>query len=364
MIKDYKKALLTNDKSIIDALKIIDAAALQIVLVIDENEKLLGTVTDGDVRRAILEGVSLDETVTKVMFASPTTVLEGTSHENMLSLMTERKIHQLPVLNAQGCIIDLVHLDDLAKDKVVAAPQDIDDVWIVLMLGGLGSRLMPLTESIPKPMIEVGGKPVLETIIENFRAQGFGNFYFSVNYKSEVIKEHFRDGEDFGVNINYLDEEKRMGTAGALSLIPQRPKGPLIIMNGDILTNSNFRHLVCFHRQNHASATMCVREYQQQVPYGVVKTSGTKLDSIVEKPSQTYFVNAGIYVLDPEVLDYVPHNQYFDMPDLFTAMEKDGRESTVFPIREYWLDIGNLNDLERGRLEYAQIFGKKDGAGS
>ena len=363
MSVDFKKARLTSDKTIIDAIKIIDYASLQIVLVVDEGDTLLGTVTDGDIRRAILNGISLEESVTKIMNTKPTIVPQGTSRDEMLALMTARKIHQLPVLDTAGHIVDLMQLDELAKDEV-KTDESVDDVWVVLMLGGMGTRLMPLTHDIPKPMIEIGGKPLLETIIKNFKAHGLKNFYFSVNYKSEVIKDYFGNGEKFGVNITYLHEEKRMGTAGALSLLPGRPTGPLIIMNGDILTTSNFKQLVSFHRQNQAAATMCVREYQQQVPYGVVTTTGTKLDSIVEKPSQTYFVNAGIYVLDAEVLDYVPKDQYFDMPELFTAMEKDGKDSTVFPVREYWLDIGNLHDLERGRDEYAGIFGKKDSKAS
>lgn len=353
MSEKFKHALLREDQSIIEAIKIIDETAMQIVLVVDDDGCLLGTATDGDVRRSILAGVSLDEPVKKIMNVKPFTVSEGASREEMLSLMTEEKILQLPVLDSDKRVIDLVLLDAIVKDD---APV-YEDVCVVLMLGGLGSRLLPLTENTPKPMIPIGGRPLLETIVENFSKQGFKKFFFSVNYKSEIIKNHFGDGTAFGVEIVYLHEDKRLGTAGALSLLPEQPKGPLIIMNGDILTDSNFVHLIDFHQQNQSVATMCVREYHQQVPYGVVQTEGTKLQSIVEKPSQAYFVNAGIYVVDPSVLEFVPKDQYFDMPDLFTSIEGAGKESTVFPIREYWLDIGNLNDLERGRDEYDSIFG-------
>ena len=229
---------------------------------------------------------------------------------------------------------------------------------VILMLGGQGTRLLPLTQETPKPMLSVGDKPLLETIVGNFAAQGFKNFYFSVNYKADIIERHFGEGSRFGINISYLYEKQPMGTAGALSLLPERPEGPLIVMNGDILTNSNFRHLIDFHRQNKAMATMCVREYEQQVPYGIVQTSGTKLQSITEKPMQTYFVNAGIYVIDPEALDYVPKGQYFDMPQLFDALKQADEDPAVFPIREYWLDIGRHEDLERARAEYGKIFGK------
>lgn len=348
----YKDAVLRRENTIFEAIKIIDQAASQIVMIVDDYECLIGTVTDGDIRRGILEGISLEKPVEMVMNKNPRVLYKNSSRQEQLDLMTTHKIHQLPIIDQNRKIINLVQLDELiAADAALHK-----DNWVVLMLGGMGTRLLPFTETVPKPMIEVGGKPLLETIVTNLSAQGFKNFYFAVNYKAEVIKSHFGEGTDFGVNIVYLQETKRMGTAGALSLIPKRPNGSLIIMNGDILTTNNFSHLVSFHQQTQAMATMCVREYQQQVPYGVVQTKGTKLDAIVEKPSQTYFVNAGIYVLDPQVLDYVAENEYLDMPDLFKKLEEAGKESTVFPIREYWRDIGSLDDLELGRAEYDQIF--------
>ncbi len=357
MNNDYKQAMLLIGSPIMEAIRVIDKAAMQIALVVDNNDKLLGTVTDGDIRRGILDGVSLENPVDKIMNSNPFTVTASSSCEEMLKIMMENRIHQLPVTDSSGCVVGIVKLDELVEKEASQSEADnSDDIRVVLMLGGLGSRLLPLTEEVPKPMIKIGGKPLLETIVGNFASQGFKNFYFSVNYKSDVIKNHFKDGSDFGVNICYLDEDKRMGTAGALSLLPDTPKAPLIVMNGDILTDINFSNLVNFHVQNNAAATMCVREYHQQVPYGVVKASGTKLKSIVEKPSQTYFVNAGIYVVNPDVLNYVPSGNYFDMPDLFDSLEKAGKDSAVFPIREYWLDIGNLADLERGHIDYDRVF--------
>ena len=358
MAHQYKDTFLTQNSTIIEALKIIDLAALQIVLIVNDDCKLIGTITDGDIRRAILNGVQLTDTVDKVMNTSPKTATQNDDTASLKSIMHTQQIHRLPILDEQGCVVDLACIEDFT-DSAEKEHKNYADISIVLMLGGLGTRLMPLTENLPKPMIEVGGKPLLETIVTHLRDQGFKNFYFSVNYKAEIIEDYFKDGHDFGVKISYLYEDKRMGTAGALSLIPDQPKGPLIIMNGDILTNNNFAHLVDFHKQTNAMATMCVREYQQQVPYGVVRTKGTKLDTIVEKPSQTYFVNAGIYILNPTVLEHVPKDQYLDMPTLFTQLEEENYESSVFPIREYWLDIGNPQDLEKGRAEYHQIFSNK-----
>lgn len=363
MSESPKSVILTLNDSIIDAIKIIDASPLQIVLVVDERDQLLGTITDGDIRRGILSGVTLDSSVKKVMNPKPRVAKEGVSENEMLSIMRKNYIQQLPIINEDGHIVSVALRSDLRHSlaerdaNAIAQKTDKhDDVWIVLMLGGLGSRLMPLTEDIPKPMLEVGEAPLLENIVKNFVGQGYKHFYFSVNYKSEVIKNHFGDGSKFGIQIIYLEEQKRMGTAGALSLIPNKHTAPLIVMNGDILTNSNFDHLLSFHQQTKATATMCVREYEQQVPYGVIENSGTKLQSITEKPSQKYFVNAGIYMVNPEALEHVKNEEYLDMPDLFKKLEQAGHDSAVFPIREYWLDIGSLDDLERGRAEYETIF--------
>ncbi len=363
MSESYRKILLSDSGSILDALRIIDDARLQIALVVNNTGKLVGTVTDGDVRRGILEGVLLDEPVTKIMSFAPLTASENMSKNEMIALMIENEIRHLPIVDNNGSAVGIVHIDKLIGEDVENCSRDdnvcqniYDNVSVVLMLGGLGSRLLPLTKDVPKPMIEIGGKPLLETIIENFSKQGFRNFYFSVNYKADVIKSYFGDGSAFGVTIKYVNEYKRMGTAGALSLLPDGLEGLIIVMNGDILTNSNFSHLVDFHCQTKAVATMCVREYQQKVPYGVVQTIGTKLRSIVEKPSNTFFVNAGIYVLDTQVLDLVPKDKYFDMPELFDVLDKEDLDSAVFPIREYWLDIGSVHDLERGRAEYDKVF--------
>lgn len=355
----FKDTLVLVDQSILQALKCIDNASLQIALVVDADMRLVGTVTDGDVRRGILAGVKLDEPVTRVMNKTPFTMPAATTRAEAIQVMTVRKYHHLPIVDSEGKLVRLEWLDALLQQEMQDAPAPFaaEDIAVVLMLGGQGTRLMPLTEKLPKPMLPVGDRPLLETIVRNFKEQGFRKFFFSVNYKAEVIEAHFGDGSAFGVDITYLHENTRMGTAGALTLLPEGPKGPLIVMNGDILTNNNFHQLINFHRQNKAHATMCVREYQQQVPYGIVQTVGTKLASIIEKPSHSYFVNAGIYVIGPEALSILPPGQYFDMPQFFEALGAQGYESAVFPIREYWLDVGRLDDLEQARIDYKKVFG-------
>jgi NDP-sugar pyrophosphorylase family protein len=228
------------------------------------------------------------------------------------------------------------------------------------MVGGLGSRLRPLTETTPKPMLKVGNKPILETIINNFRQYGFKDIILSVNYKADIVKEHFGNGSEFGVNIEYIHEDKRLGTAGALSLMRGKFNEPFFVMNGDLLTNVNFEHFLNFHHENSSIATMAVREYEYQVPFGVVSQEEGKITSIVEKPKQRYYVNAGIYILNPEILDIIPHNVFYDMPTLFDNLIKEARTPISFPVHEYWLDIGQVNQLQQARDEYYDIFEEQE----
>jgi NDP-sugar pyrophosphorylase family protein len=225
------------------------------------------------------------------------------------------------------------------------------------MAGGLGKRLGSLTQSCPKPLLKIGGTPILEIIVNRLAEQGFRKLFISVNYRGEMIEDHFGDGARWTADIQYLREPERLGTAGALSLLPERPPQPFVVMNGDLLTKLNLKHLLDFHREHRAKATMCVREYQFQVPFGVVQADEHRLLGIDEKPTHRFLVNAGIYALDPDVLDLVPKNQMFDMPHLFEKLVATGHETMAFPIREYWMDIGRMDDLEQAASEYCEIFG-------
>jgi len=361
-LKTFKDTFLKMDANIVDALRVIDQAAMQIVLIVDADEKLLGTITDGDIRRAILAGKTLNTSVTEVMNKSPVTLGENTLGEDVLSLMAEKKVHQIPVVNIEGKVLDLKNISQVVIDSngrvsnIQKRSLSVDKTKVFLMLGGEGKRLRPLTEKTPKPMLPVGGKPLLETIVSNFVDQGFEEFYFSINYKADVIKNFFGDGEKVGAKISYIDEVNKMGTAGSLGLLPERIEAPMIVMNGDLLTNVNFANVLDFHSQNSALATMCVREYVYNIPYGIVENDGVQLSSIIEKPAQSHFINAGIYVLEPEVLSLIPQNQYFDMPQLFEKIRETGGAAGVFPIHEYWRDIGKVEDLERARAEYESVF--------
>ncbi|WP_442594279.1 nucleotidyltransferase family protein [Neobacillus sp. D3-1R] len=348
-MKGWEKVKVSPHASIRETLKVIDDSSIQIALVVNHKNQLLGTVTDGDIRRGMLKGIPLDDLVTQVMNSNPTTAAYFDNKESLLLKLKSKKLHHLPIVNDQNQLVGLQMLDDLIttsqKDNIV-----------VLMAGGLGSRLMPLTKNCPKPLLKVGKKPILETIIGNFIESGFSKFYISVNYKSEMIKDYFGDGSNLGIDIQYINEEKRMGTAGALSLLLNRPDKPFFVMNGDLLTKVNFRLLLDFHNENKSHATMCVREHDIQIPYGVVKLDNQRLLAIDEKPIHRSFVSAGIYVLDPVALDYIPKDSFYDMPTLFERLIENNKNSSVFPIREYWCDIGRIDDYNKANQEYEEVF--------
>jgi NDP-sugar pyrophosphorylase family protein len=227
---------------------------------------------------------------------------------------------------------------------------------VVLMVGGRGKRLRPLTETCPKPMLRIGGKPILETTIETLRDSGFRHFVLSINYLAEQIERYFGDGSRYGIRINYIRESEPLGTAGALRHLAPVPTCPFVVMNGDILTRLNYVHLLLYHQQSQASATMCVREFDQQVPFGVVELDGKSISRIKEKPKARYFVNSGIYVLEPTTLEYVPDGGPFDMPELFNVLREQRKATIAYPIREYWMDIGRPDDFLQAEREFSFHF--------
>lgn len=349
-MQKWKKILIAPTVTIRDTLQIIDSSALQIALVVDAQDRLLGTVTDGDIRRGILRGVPLEDAIEKVMNPHPTVARSFERMDIVLAVMKLKRLSHIPVIDDDGRVINVETLQELIK-------LDEKENWVVLMAGGLGTRLRPLTDDCPKPLLKVGGKPVLETILENFMEYGFRKFFVSVNYKAEMVKDYFGDGTRWGAHIQYLHEDTQLGTAGALGLLPEKPEQSLLVMNGDLLTKVNFQQLIDFHSVQQCQATMCVREYNFQIPYGVVKMDKHRLTGIDEKPMQRFFVNAGIYVLEPRTLELIPPNQRFDMPSLFQRIIENGGDATSFPIREYWMDIGQMNDYERANGEFSEVFG-------
>jgi len=344
-MRDWQNIFVSSSTSIREVIEKITRNTIQICLVVNEDNRLLGTVTDGDIRNGILKGLTLDEPVVGIMNDTPTVATQFDDRDQILATMRLKKIHHVPAVDDQGRVIGLETLDDILN------PVEKDNV-VVLMAGGLGTRLKPLTDDCPKPMLAVGNKPILETILTNFVDYGFKQFYLTVNYMAEIVTSYFGDGSRWGIDIRYIHEQQRMGTAGALGAMPVRPSAPLLVMNADLITKVNFNNLLAYHSQYGSKATMCVREYDFQVPYGVVKTDGNRFVGIEEKPVKRFFVNAGIYVLEPEVLDYVPTNSFFDMPQLFERIAQEQQNISVFPISEYWLDIGQMDDYMRAVSEF------------
>lgn len=343
-IHSVAELTVSTNASLRDCIEAIDRGAKQIALVVDDDQRLVATVTDGDIRRGLIRGESLESPVQSVMHTDPLTVPSGDAVATIESTMRIAGVNHLPVVGASGVLEGLAWIRDFSE-----APKK--DTRIVIMAGGLGTRLRPLTDNIPKPMLLVGGQPLLGLIIERFKKQGFYRFTLSVNYRKEIIREHFGDGSQLGVDIAYVEETQRMGTAGALSLLPEAPDAPFVVMNGDLLTAVQFDALLQFHRDEGAVATMCVREYSMQVPYGVVETNGSKLIGVEEKPVHRHYVNAGVYLLSPQVLKHIPCDEFYDMPTLFEDLLGQDESVSVFPIREYWMDVGRPEDLEQARMD-------------
>ena len=348
-MKNIDGIKLNINSTIKEALKIIDSGAMRIALVVDSNNKLLGTLSDGDIRRGLLKNLSLDDTIEDLYFKNPIIASINDSNERIIQKAISKQVYQIPVVDDEGIVVDIVNLATLLN---ITKKRN----RVILMAGGLGTRLRPLTQDIPKPLLKVGNKPILETIIKNFANHGFVNITISLNYKGEMIKDYFGDGSNFGVNIDYVEENMRLGTAGALSLIENKPNEAFFVMNADLLTDVNFSHLLDFHSFSNSDATMCVREYEYQVPYGVIEVEESNVTSIVEKPIQKFFVNAGIYVLSPKVFDYIPKNEFYDMPTLFNTFIEKEKKVISFPIHEYWLDIGRMSDFEQAQSEYFRVF--------
>lgn len=329
----------------------IDLHARGIALVVDEERRFLGTVTDGDVRRAILAKVDLKAPVCSLLLRSssssnrePVTAPLGTRREKLLLLMKEKSVRQIPILDGAGRVADLITMDQLL-------PNGILPMQAVIMAGGMGTRLHPLTENMPKPMLPVGGRPLMEKIISRLQQAGIKRVNVTAYYKPEKIIDHFGDGSDFGVELNYVKEDQPLGTGGALSLMGA-PQEPLLVINGDILTEVNFRSLYEYHKDQEADMTVAVRHYEVKVPYGVIDCDGPRVKEMREKPSYAVFVNAGIYLLEPLVYEYIPNGQHFHMTDLIQWLLKAGRSVVSFPVREYWLDIGKHADYAQAQEDF------------
>jgi dTDP-glucose pyrophosphorylase len=348
-MSSWKKTLIKPNDSLEYAIKVLHESGYRIALVANEQDKLLGTVTDGDIRRALINKLNMESEISLIMNNKPIKARDLLSRQELLSIMSSKDLMHMPIVNNEDILCGLETLQHLIERPAYDNP-------IFLLAGGFGKRLQSLTKDVPKPLLNVGNKPILETIIEQFTQHGFHNFYISTYFKSELIKDYFDDGSKYGAKIHYINEDKPLGTAGSVGLLPDDiPNLPIIIMNGDLLTKVNFNDLLDFHNNNEGNATMCVREYEFKVPYGSVNIEGCKVTEIKEKPIHKSFVNAGIYVLEKNLIEKIDGKSYLDMTD-FLEMTIENDVVNAFPIHEYWLDIGLVEEYEKANQDINIIF--------
>lgn len=350
----YKDILVAPETSVRDVLRRIDAASTQMAMVVDTDGRLLGTATDGDIRRGLLASEELESPIRGSMHLHPFTVADATGDSEVIALLRAKGLRHAPVVDAVGRVVGLKILDEL----ILARRRDNP---VVLMAGGLGSRLGELTRDTPKPMLPIGGKPILEHIVLRLIDQGFHDFWIAVNYKADVIEHHFGDGSRFGCSVRYLRENKRLGTAGALSLLPCHDDLPILVTNGDLLTSASFSALLDHHVTAATEATMAVRPYEVQIPYGVIEADQDRFTAVLEKPVFQHIIAAGIYVLSPTAFSVIPSDTIFDMPDVFRSLVEQGRPASVYRMADYWIDIGQPPDLERAARDFDSRTDPGDG---
>jgi dTDP-glucose pyrophosphorylase len=345
-MKDWKSILVSPETKLIDSMKILEKQATQFLLVVDEKDRILGTITDGDIRRGILKGIQLDQECSWVMNKNFLFAKADETAESMIQKLLSKKVNHLPIVNDDNKLIDIKHIRELDKKNNYLNP-------VVILAGGLGTRLGELTKSCPKPLLKVGDTPILERIIQNFSSQGFQNIHLAVNYKSEMIEEYFQSGEKWNVQITYLKEDRKLGTAGPLSMLDAGHHGPVLVMNGDLMTKVNFPNLLDFHEQQGGDATICVRQYDVQIPFGVIQFDKSGFLGFEEKPTKYYFVNAGIYAFSTSVLEFLAPNEYLDMNSFIEKLHLQGKKINIYPLHEYWIDIGRIDDLNRARNDHS-----------
>ncbi|GAA0868175.1 nucleotidyltransferase family protein [Brevundimonas basaltis] len=347
-MRQWEKALIGPGATFRDALVSIDSTGAGIALIVDSERRLLGALSDGDVRRALIKGAGLEDSASGAANANPVCADLGQDRATTLATLRAHSLRQLPVLDGERRVVGLV------------TPADFLDIpvrtnWVVIMAGGKGERLAELTRDTPKPMLKVGPRPILDTIVGNLAGQGFRKFWLAVNYKAEQIERHFGDGSNLELDIGYLREAKPLGTCGALALMP-RPEEPFVVTNGDVLAKVDYSHVLDSHLQTDADATVVVRDYQMQVPFGVVNAEGAQVTRIDEKPTQNYTISAGAYILSPSVLDLVPADTFLDMPSLISGMIAGGLRVRLQRAEGYWMDIGRISDYERANADFSSTF--------
>ena len=349
----WRNLLINLDSTISDAIEVLNKTGLKIVIVIDEKKVLVGTITDGDIRKGLLRGVSLSESVDRIVHRDALVVPKDMNLDMVLQLMLANKVQQIPIVDSNNQVTGIHLWDEINR---VSTRSNV----MIIMAGGMGTRLRPETETIPKPMLVVGGKPILHHIIEKAKSDGFRHFILAIYYLGNVIEDYFKDGSEFGVEIQYIRESEPLGTAGALSLLDNKPTEDFVITNGDVITEINYGQLVDYHQIHNANATMAVRLHEFQNPFGTVQTEGIQIRNYEEKPITYSLINAGVYVLHPDALDFLSKGVLCDMPSLFEKLRGTDMKTIVYPIHEHWMDIGRKVDLQKAEsIKSSSSLGEK-----
>lgn len=343
----WRQAILPVNATIQLAIRNLDQVAIKIVLVVNEADVLEGTISDGDIRRGLLKGLDLNSPIVSVIHRNPLVVPAEMGREMVMQLMLANKVQQIPVVDEHRHVVGL-HL----WDEITTPPARSN--LMVIMAGGMGTRLRPHTENCPKPMLPIAGKPMLEHIIDRAKLEGFNHFVLAIHYLGKMIEEYFSNGERLGVRIDYLREQSPLGTAGALGLLNPRPEAPFVVTNGDVITDIRYGELLDFHIRHNAMATMSVRVHEWQHPFGVVQTQGVDIVGFEEKPISRSHINAGVYALDPDALSLMGIDEHCDMPALFERLQAKAKRTVAYPMHEPWLDVGRPDDLKAARSNSSQ----------
>ena len=342
--EQWRQAVLSTGASIAQAIQILNEIAIKIVIITDEVGSLIGTISDGDIRRGLLKGLGLQSPIDGIIHHNVLIASPELSRDMVVQLMLTNKIQQIPIVDNSGCVIGIHLWDELS------APSSRENT-MVIMAGGKGTRLYPQTEHYPKPLLKVAGRPILEHIITRAKREGFLNFILAVYYLGDMIESYFGNGERFGVSINYLREDAPLGTAGALGLLSPLPDSTLIVTNGDVITDIHYGDLLDFHKQHSAQATMAVRTHKWQNPFGTVQIEGFEIVGYEEKPVFLSQINAGVYAIEPSALNFLQKNTACDMPTLFERLKNDQQRVVAYPLHESWIDIGRPEDLKKANEE-------------
>jgi dTDP-glucose pyrophosphorylase len=343
--ESWEKALLPIDATLQHAINSLNETSFQIAIIVTSDRILTGTLTDGDIRRGLLQGIDMDSSIELIINRDPLVARPDLGRDSVLQLMQSNRVHQLPIVDEGRHVVGLHLLDELME------PSQLKNI-MVIMAGGQGTRLRPQTKNCPKPLLPINGKPMLEHIIERAKAEGFQHFILAVHYLGNMIEKYCGDGSRWNVQINYLYEESPLGTAGALSLLSPRPEIPFVVSNADVLTDICYGDMLDYHNRHSVSATMAVRIHELQHPFGVVRTNGVNILGFEEKPIYRNHINAGVYVLDPKVLDLLKLGEHCDMPTLFNCLQDNNKKAIVYPIHEPWLDVGHVDDLKRAQKDH------------